>query len=433
MKRSALTAATALLVLAAVLPASAQTEENTVPPPAWLAESTVCPWENVNDTPGLARLCLREAGVNTGLAEYAFAEIPWDYDPDVPTPSGTPEEAGLVSRWAMGEAIHRMVETAVEETGRTLAAPQERYLTEFTDIGWLSASTQRKLAHLFEWGITTGTDRKGEYSPTRTVTRAQMARFFARSLAAVDRLTEGEGTPGFEAGQTWRTLGSETDAFDLPAPFADVQAGTLPPGTLDRGLLGAVSILYDLGVTQGAGFNQQGERLYQPGLNVSGDQMAMFLVRLLAHTSIRPEVSEETPDLTAIELPEIQQETPIEVDGTVLPEGWEELRLTQGTPLTPDPSTRPPREIDNYRYSLQTHITFTDRHEDIGIYWGGDLLPASEPFSLQIGDWYWDRPDGAEGRRLGILVELRADGGYMQDYFPLRGLADREPGGSWHE
>ena len=57
-------------------------------------------------------------------------------------------------------------------------------------------------------------------------------------------------------------------------------------------------------------------------------------------------------------------------------------------------------------------------HEQIGIYDGGELLPASEPFSLQIGDWWWDRPAGEEGRGLAVLVELRADGGYVQDYFP---------------
>ena len=421
MKRTALTTATvALLVLAAVLPVSAQTEpeEETVQPPAWLAESTVCPWENVNDNPGLARVCLREAGVNTGLAEYAFAELPWDYDPDVPTPSGTPEEAGLVSRWAMGEALHRMVETAVEETGRTLDAPQARYLAEFTDVGWLSTSTQEKLAHLFEWGITTGTDRKGYYSPTRTVTRAQMARFFVRALAAIDRFTGGEGTPGFRADATWQTLGRDTDAFEIPAPFADVQAGKPPAGILDRGLLGAVSILYDLGVTQGTGFNQEGELLYQPERDVSGDQMAMFLVRLLAHTNIRPEVSDEAPDLTAIELPEIQTDGSQRQLGTrgrggrnlnISPEEGAAGGRRHNEPLPSAPPTRPPREIDFFRKSASSSNVW-EYSRNIGL---------TAPISLQIGDWYWNFPaHHTEHERIRyVLMEFRTAVGY-RDILP---------------
>ena len=416
MKRSATITISVLLALTAGLPAAAQTETGQPPAPAWPAEETVCPWENVDDNPRLARVCLQAADVNTGLAEYAFPELPWDYDPDTPTPSGTPEEAGLVSRWAMGEAIHRMIETAVETAGGQTPALPANHKTFFTDVGWLGEDTRRKLELLFHWGITTGTNVYGEYSPTQTVTRAQMARFFVRALAAVDRFTEGQGTPRFEAERTWQTLGRRTDAFEIPAPFADVQAGKPPAGILDRGLLGAVSILYDLGITRGAGFNQEGERLYRPELNVSGDQMARFLVRLLAHTSIR--VTDEQPDLTAAELPEIQQDGfTVKIDGTSIPR--DAVRLPQETLLTPDPSTRPPLEIDFYRYHMALNTAFRERHEQIGIYDGGMLTQASEPFSLQIGDWYWSRPLGEELRTLAVLIEFRAESHHVQDYFPL--------------
>lgn len=406
-----------LLALTAGLTAAAQTGTEQPPAPAWTAEETVCPWDNVNDNPRLARVCLQATGVNTGLAEYAFVEEPFDYDPDEPTPSGTPEEAGLVSRWAMGEAIHRMIETAVEEAGGQTPALPDNHRSVFTDIGWLGEDTRRKLDLLFHWGITTGTNVYGEYSPTQTVTRAQMARFFVRSLAAIDRFTEGDGTPRFEADNTWQTLGRNTDAFEIPAPFADVQAGKPPAGILDRGLLGAVSILYDLGITRGAGSDADGNPVYRPELNVSGDQMARFLVRLLAHTSVR--VTDATPDLTAAELPEIQQEEPpIRAGGRGFPADFLSRRLDQQTLLTPDPSTRPPREFNFYKYKVQTYGIFSDLHEQIEIYDGGQIARTSERFSLQIGDWYWTRPPGVEEREIGVLVLFRAEAGYIPDYYP---------------
>ena len=406
MKLSAPITISVLLALTAGLPAAAQTGTEQPPAPAWLAEETVCPWENVEDNPRLARVCLQAAGVNTGLAEYAFAEEPWDYDPDTPTPSGTPEEAGLVSRWAMGEAIHRMIETAVETAGGQTPGLPANHRTFFTDVGWLGEDTRRKLELLFHWGITTGTNVYGEYSPTQTVTRAQMARFFARALAAIDRFTDGEGTPRFEADNTWQTLGRNTDAFEIPAPFADVQAGKPPAGILDRGLLGAVSILYDLGITRGAGSDADGNPVYRPELNVSGDQMAMFLVRILAHTSVR--VTEETPDLTAVELPEIQQD-----GSTVELQGNSGNRLLpRGTVLTPSPSVRPPREIDIYSY-----VETDDRFE---VYASGERFNLSEPLSLQIGDWYWSQPQGDEHETLSIVVGFRAHTSYVKETWPMQ-------------
>ena len=431
MKLSAPITISVLLALTAGLPAAAQTETGQPPAPAWLAEETVCPWDNVNDKPRLARVCLQAAGVNTGLAEYAFAEEPWDYDPDTPTPSGTPEEAGLVSRWAMGEAIHRMIETAVEEAGGQTPGLPANHRPVFTDIGWLGEDTRRKLELLFHWGITTGTNVYGEYSPTQTVTRAQMARFFVRSLAAIDRFTDGEGTPDFAADDTWQTLGRETDAFEIPAPFADVQAGKPPAGILDRGLLGAVSILYDLGITRGAGFNQDGQRLYQPGINVSGDQMAMFLVRLLAHTNVR--VTDETPDLTAEELPEIQTDgsrRQRNLGGSPTGNDWDSTdEIGANIPLDSDPPTRPPREINFYGM---------DEPTPSNVFHGGKPEDLGPPFSLQAGDWYWEG-NFAGDRFLNVVVEVRTGLSYVEGRFPFVGVLscfikqeDIESGNSRH-
>ena len=420
MKRSTTIVISVLLALTAGLPAAAQTETTPPPAPAWPAEETVCPWENVETDPRLARLCLQAAGVNTGLAAYAFAEEPFDYDPDTPTPSGTPEEAGLVSRWAMGVALHRMIVRAVESAGGETPGLPANHKTFFTDVGWLGADTRRKLELLFDWGITTGTDVYGEYSPTQTVTRAQMGRFFVRSLAAVDRFTGGEGTPGFTADATWQTLGRQTDAFEIPAPFADVRAGKPPAGTLDRGLLGAVSILYDLGVTQGTGVDQDGNPVYRPELNVTGGQMARFLARLLAHTNVR--VTDPQPDLTAAGLPEIQQDRLVELDGTNVPAG--SVELPRGALLTPDPSTRPPREIDIYSY--------VDMDDSFEVYWGGERAGLSEPFSLQIGDWYWNQPQGNEGEALVIIVEFRAHTNYVEGTWPMHMVHSCIVGGDRH-
>ena len=402
---------TLFFLLMSGLPSAAQTdpEPGGPPEPAWLADETVCGWDDVEGDPRLARVCLQKAGVNAGLAEYAFAEIPFDYDPDEPTFSGTPEEAGLVSRWAMGEAIHRMITVAVEAAGGTLPVLPEGRKPFFVDVGWLSEDTRRKLEELFEWGVTTGTDRYGDYSPTLTVTRQQMAMFFARSLAAIDRFTDGAGTPGFTADATYRTLRENTDAYDIPAPFADLQAGERPPKTLSRQILGSVSIIYDLGITRGTGFNRDGRLVYYPRSPVDGGQMAMFVVRLLAHTNVR--VDGEQPDLSDIALPVVQQgDTAIHL-GTRTRDGYNIEDPDRGAcrhnERLPSPvAVRPPREIDIYRY-----VPFKS-----GLWEYGEPLFVSEPVSLQVGDWYWNDPPYSdyEHRYRYVLVEFRTAVGYTQ-------------------
>ena len=404
---------TLFFLLMSGLPSAAQTdpEPGGPPEPAWLADETVCGWDDVEGDPRLARVCLQKAGVNAGLAEYAFAEIPLDYDPDEPTFSGTPEEAGLVSRWAMGEAIHRMITVAVEAAGGTLPSLPEGRKPFFVDVGWLSAETQEKLEELFEWGVTTGTDRLGDYSPTLTVTRQQMAMFFARSLAAIDRFTDGAGTPGFTADATYRTLREDTDAYDIPAPFADLQAGERPPKTLSQQILGSVSIMYDLGITRGGGFNRDGRLVYYPRSPVEGGQMAMFVVRLLAHTNVR--VPDPQPDFSDVTFPVVQQENQAPHWGTITRDGIavsaEERKRgarSNNEPLPPPPATRPPREIDYYSYDGGESNVWVD----------GERLWLTEAISMQIGDWFWNlrqRTDEVE-RFQYVLMEFRTAIGYTQ-------------------
>ena len=401
-------------LLTSGFPAAAQTDTEQPPPaPAYPADNPVCGWENVETDSRLARVCLQKAGVNAGLAEYAFAEIPLEYDPDEPTLSGTPEEAGLVSRWAMGEAIHQMITVAVEAADGRL--PPEDGSQVFEDIGWLSAETQKKLEELRTWGVTTGTDVYGEYSPTWTVTRRQMALFFVRALALIDETTDGAGTPGFTAAETWKDL-RDTDAYEIGAPFADVQAGERPPATLSRPFLGSVSLLYDLGITRGAEVTSEGELLYRPYTAVTGGQMAMFVVRLLAHTSIR--VSDPQPEQADIALPVVQQEEQTErsFNTSYSPD---DVKPGRNVRLDPDPSTRPPRELDYYRYQEETHPNNRVFHEQVGILDGDEILRVSSRFSLQIGDWYWSGPPSLDRRGMMVVVEFRTDPQYIEGRYPM--------------
>lgn len=133
--------------------------------------------------------------------------------------------------------------------------------------------------------------------------------------------------------------------------------------------------------------------------------MALFVVRLLAHTSIR--VTDDQPDLTAVELPAIQQEVPPELDGN----SGEQL-LPRGALLTPDPSIRPPREHDKYNY--------LKADDSLEVYWSGERARLSEPFSLQIGDWYWSRPQENEKDNLVIVAEFRAHTSYVEGTWPMQ-------------
>ena len=104
------------------------------------------------------------------------------------------------------------------------------------------------IACLSAWGITVGIDDT-TYGPHRSVTRAQMATFLARLIAALD-----EPLPPTDGGQ-----------------FVDVS------GTHANN----IEALAAAGITQGTGDNR-----FSPGAPVSRAQMATFLTRIIEHLGI---------------------------------------------------------------------------------------------------------------------------------------------------
>ena len=438
--KTVLLALSAVFFLTSLTPSvSAQTADDPdgpAPPKYADIGSNVCDadgWNDVRDDPDIARACLTLIGVNDGAGAYAFAKKAVGYDPDNPA-GGGPEEAGLVSRWAMAEALTRTIETAAENPLLPPSAEAEAF---FTDIGWLTADTRKRIAQLYDLEVTKGTSEAGVYDPAGPVTRGQMALFFVRTLSVIEALSPEEGLREFgnaEYKQESDTFSAvwekETERIadglkEAPAdcrasvefrervlrtPFVDVCGWDN-----DDERFPAIKLIYDLGVTIGVSADSEGRRYYQAAEPVTGGQMALFLIRLLSHTYVRPPA--DTPAVGEVELPAGQQTDPVQIDGSRRPS--DAVRVPQETLLTPDLSTRPPQEIDFYRYFFALNTKFRERHEQIGIYDGGQLTQASEPFSLQIGDWYWSRPPGEELRTLAVLIEFRAEDVYVQDYFPL--------------
>ena len=416
------------------LTVSAQTEPGPADPAPdeaeidYPADTRVCSgegWTDVDNDSDLARACLAAVGVNSGTAVYAFARPVDGYDPDNPM-GGGPEEAGLVSRWAMAEALYRSIDAAVENPMPEPSAAARSY---FTDVGWLSEGTRNKIAVLYDLEVTKGTSQEGIYDPAGTVTRGQMALFFVRTLRAVEQLYPlpefgppdgvydkfadiweqriSEIRSAITSGRWDCTAASFPAREQLGVPFVDVCGWEN-----DSERVPAVWLIYDLGVTVGFPADDANRRYYRAAEPVTGGQMAKFLVRLLAHTELpgwhpRQQPPEEN------DLPEVQQDGSQRQLGDRRPDGSylssEESRRglrSYNEPLPAPAATRPPREIDIYRYA-----TFESNVWDLNV-----RLKLSEPFSLQIGDWYWNKPPHTEddNRTRYVLMELRTAVGYRQ-------------------
>ena len=82
--------------------------------------------------------------------------------------------------------------------------------TEFTDIGDRSEEQQAAIGQLFALDVTTGTSDT-TYSPTRNVTREEMASFVARMYRALDALSEAPGAPTGVAAM----VSDDGDALDV--------------------------------------------------------------------------------------------------------------------------------------------------------------------------------------------------------------------------
>ena len=123
----------------------------------------------------------------------------------------------------------------------------------------------------------------GAFRPGDDITRAEMATFLIGLLSkATSKVSVNAG------GRVLLTEGSLTaEADDY---FADVYAAVSDPATRS-----AISALYELGVTYGTGAtpltgdDQPGlDLFYEPDDTVSRGQMAAFITRALSHTGLRP-------------------------------------------------------------------------------------------------------------------------------------------------
>ena len=427
------------LLTAGGLPVSAQTDEpDGYPDPVYPFASGVCAGErwslrDVLTDADIARVCLILLGVNDGLGEYAFVKKTAGYDPGNPA-GGGPEEAGLVSRWAMAEALTRTIEAAA---GTPLRAPSGEAEAFFTDIGWLTADTRKRIAQLYDLEVTKGTSEAGVYDPAGPVTRGQMALFFVRTLSVIEELAP-EGLPefGIEGVTFWPEPFSvvwEKEAERIASGLEEAEADRLDcrasVGFRERVLrmpfvdvcgwdndderFPAIKLIYDLGVTIGVSADSEGRRYYQAAEPVTGGQMALFLVRLLSHTNIPPTEVPDAADSTETELPEIQTDGSQRQlgdrrrDGSYLTIEESNRGLRRyNEPLPAPAATRPPREIDYYRYVLDKSNIW-----DLNL-----MVPLSEPISLQIGDWWWNEPPYTddEYRSRYVLMEFRTAVGYRQ-------------------
>ena len=228
------TTATALLVVllaAPVLPAGAIDGQ-----PDYLAYLQACPGGQTNTSVPHATGCLESLYITDGNAVAAFTV-------------GVP-----VRRWAMAHALIN----AAWAAGVMLPEPQGQ---GFQDIDRLATGTQRKINQLAELGITRGKTADA-FDPGGIVTRQQMAVFFTRLLALA------------ATGPGGRSVSDVIPDYTL---FTDI-------GGLSTQAQQAIRVIYELGVTTGTTATK-----FSPTDPVTGGQMALFLIRLLAHTTARGE------------------------------------------------------------------------------------------------------------------------------------------------
>jgi SpoIID/LytB domain protein len=164
--------------------------------------------------------CVAHVGVTTGVAEGLY------------NPTGT------VTRWQMALFLTR--------TAPLLGVAVPTASPPFSDLGGLPADTVAAIGSLAAMGVTSGTSAT-EYSPNSPVTRWQMALFLTRLHALT----------GFEA-----PSGTSQGFEDL---------ASLPEETVL-----AINRLAQLGVTSGTS-----PTTYSPGTDVSREQMASFLARMI--------------------------------------------------------------------------------------------------------------------------------------------------------
>ena len=155
---------------------------------------------------------------------------------------------------ALAVAFAAVAAVAVPVTGASaLQGPVSAQGTPFTDLDDVSDATRRAIHCIFETGITRGTSAT-TYSPSRPVTRRQMALFLTRLL----------------------------DVIDVPSPEA-ADPGFTDLGGVEEEARSAVARLFGLGITRGTSATT-----FSPSRTVTRRQMALFLTRLLSAAGVEP-------------------------------------------------------------------------------------------------------------------------------------------------
>ncbi len=149
----------------------------------------------------------------------------------------------------------------------------------FNDIGGIWAEARDAINGLAVSGIIRS---GGNFRPDDAITRAEMATFLVGLLAKASQNVTIDPDGAILLG----AAGSRTEADDY---FADARASVHPTNDAE------ISALYELGVTKGASAAAVRDHTeppldfdYEPEGTVDRGQMAAFITRALAHTSVRP-------------------------------------------------------------------------------------------------------------------------------------------------
>ena len=181
-----------------------------------------------------------------------------------------------VTRAEMAVFIARSAEVAGVDLGDAMG-------DEFTDIGDTWGEAQDAINQLASKGmISSG----GAFRPDDTITRAEMASFLIGLLVKASPTVSTSSAGALQLSGT--TPGSVTTASGWNY-FGDARNSV--PAANDA----EISALYELGVTKGASAAAVQDKTkapldlnYEPSGTVNRGEMAAFVTRALAHTSVRP-------------------------------------------------------------------------------------------------------------------------------------------------
>lgn len=241
--------------------------------------------------------------------------------------------------------------------------------TPFTDIADLSQESQDTISQIYQLGITIGTSAT-TYTPSRNVSRGEMALFLQRLMDQMDVVADGRDLYGY--------IPDDVDDNDLDA---DVEAPWRDIDDVPFAVNEAVTELYELGVASGFGGSA---RLYAPDRDMSRADMAAFMAAILDHSNLRPKGAN------------------IQVSPTV---GADDYDITAMVSVRSD--TFAPQED-------QAVDWFYTDDADGGLERNGECDIST---ILGDGDCQWDDDDEETDRDGNFFVEVRATAGETMTFY----------------